>query len=460
MKKRVLLTAVLAVTVLFSACKPYVPNELSWLTESEEIMESLEEQSEESQMPMDELMDQIESANDAASNQENGTSEDAQSGAESSKNGSTAGSSSSQNSSSSGSSSTGGSSSSSGGSSSGGNSSSSGGGSSSTGGGSSSQTATMRGVWISYLELAEFAGSSQSAFTTKIASMMKKCKQEQLNTVFVQVRPFGDAIYPSKLFPWSRTVSGQTGKALSYDPLQIIVTQAKAQGLSVHAWINPYRLMDDTNMKKVDDSYAIGKWYQSSNRSNYMVNVNGTWWLKPGNTEARNLIVNGAKELLSNYAIDGIHIDDYFYAAFPSVYGDTTSQAKSYNTALVKALYQAVKSVRSSAQFGVSPAGGFLKNNSVPSSDINYLSTDLALWCRSSGYIDYVMPQIYWDYSHATQPFTMTIEKWKAFVTSSSVKLYIGLASYKYGDDIIDRQKADSVSGKASGWCLYRYAYM
>ena len=77
---------------------------------------------------------------------------------------------------------------------------------------------------------------------------MKTCKQKEINTVFVQVRPFGDAIYPSKLFPWSRTVSGQTGKALSYDPMQIIVAQARAQGLSVHAWINPYRLMIDANM--------------------------------------------------------------------------------------------------------------------------------------------------------------------------------------------------------------------
>lgn len=396
MKKRVLLAAVLAVTVLFGACKPYVPDELSWLMESGEIVDSIADQSEEPESVMGDLMNQIESANEAASESLSSTP-------------------------------------------------------------SIPQTAQMRGVWISYIELSSFAGSSQSTFTTKIASMMETCKQKEINTVFVQVRPFGDAIYPSKLFPWSRTVSGQTGKALSYDPMQIIVAQARAQGLSVHAWINPYRLMNDANMKLVDDSYAIGKWYNASNRSDYMVNVSGTWWLKPGNAEVRSLITAGAKELLTNYAIDGIHIDDYFYADAPSKYGDTTAQAKANNTALVKSLYQTVKSVRSSAQFGVSPAGGFRADSKLPASDTGYLSTDLALWCSKSGYIDYVMPQIYWDYAHTVQPFTMTLEKWKSFVTASSVKLYIGLAPYKYGSDIIERQKADSVSGKASGWCLYRY---
>lgn len=452
MKKRVLLAAVLAVTVLFGACKPYVPDELSWLMESGEIVDSIADQSEEPESVMGDLMNQIESANEAASESLSSTSDSASDTASSSDSSNESSGGSSSQSSSNGSSSQG----SSNGSSQGSSSKPSAGGSSSTP--SNPQTAQMRGVWISYIELSVFAGSSQSTFTSKIASMMKTCKQKGINTVFVQVRPFGDAIYPSKLFPWSRTVSGQTGKALSYDPMQIIVAQARAQGLSVHAWINPYRLMKDGDMQKVDQSYAIGKWYRASNRDDYMIKMSdGTWWLKPGNAEARSLITAGAKELLTNYAIDGIHIDDYFYAASPSVYGDTTAQAKSNNTALVKSLYQTVKSVRSSAQFGVSPAGGFRADSKLPASDTGYLSTDIALWCSKSGYIDYVMPQIYWDYAHTVQPFTMTLEKWKSFVTASSVKLYIGLAPYKYGSDIIERQKADSVSGKAAGWCLYRY---
>ncbi len=448
MKKRVLLAAVLAVTVLFGACKPYVPNELSWLVESGEIVEFVAEQSDESESAMEELMSRIESANDAASalssgadegmSEESSLSDSSKETSEGSSQGALGGSSQGDVSKP-----------------------QAGGGGSESSTSSKPQTAQMRGVWISYLELSAFAGSTQSTFTAKIASMMKTCKQKGINTVFVQVRPFGDAIYPSKLFPWSRTVSGQTGKSLSYDPMQIIVTQAKAQGLSVHAWINPYRLMKDGEMQKVDSSYAIGKWYRASNRSNYMIQMkDGTWWLKPGNAEARSLIAAGAKELLANYAIDGIHIDDYFYAASASVYGDTAAQAKANNTALVKSLYQTVKSVRSSAQFGVSPAGGFRKDSKLPASDTGYLSTDLALWCSKSGYIDYVMPQIYWDYQHETQPFTMTLEKWKSLVTAPSVKLYIGLAPYKYGSDIIEKQKADSVSGKASGWCLYRYNHI
>ncbi|MEG0693702.1 MAG: family 10 glycosylhydrolase [Oscillospiraceae bacterium] len=119
--------------------------------------------------------------------------------------------------------------------------------------------------------------------------------------------------------------------------------------------------------------------------------------------------------------------------------------------------------MNSSVKFGISPAGGFREKNSLPNSDITYLSTDLKLWCQNKGYIDYIMPQIYWGYDHATQPYTMTLDKWQNFVTEDSVALYIGLAPYKpeLNAAVIESQIKDiGESYKATGYCLFRYDHI
>ena len=317
----------------------------------------------------------------------------------------------------------------------------------------------LRGVWISYLEISKLAGSAEGVFHAQAAAMMQRGKEKGGNAVFVQVRPFGDAIYPSEVYPWSKTISGSAGTGLPYDPLAVLLEQAHAQGLAFHAWINPYRLMSSTDFSKVDASFRTAAWYQGDARSTYMYEVDGIWWLKPANDEAQALIADGVRELLSHYALDGIHLDDYFYAASPESLGETTVSAKANNTKLIKTLYDLTKELRPDALFGVSPAGGFRKDSTLPVSDTGTLSTDLALWCTKEGYLDYVMPQIYWDETHEIQPFTMTLQKWRAFVTEPSVRLYIGLASYRFDAATIQEQSQAAIE-EADGYCLYRYDYI
>ena len=317
----------------------------------------------------------------------------------------------------------------------------------------------LRGVWISYLEISKLAGSAGGVFHAQAAAMMQGGREKGGNAVFVQVRPFGDAIYPSEVYPWSKTISGSAGTGLPYDPLAVLLEQAHAQGLAFHAWINPYRLMSSTDFSKVDASFRTAAWYQGDARSTYMYEVDGIWWLKPANDEAQALIADGVRELLSHYALDGIHLDDYFYAASPESLGETTVSAKANNTKLIKTLYDLTKELRPDALFGVSPAGGFRKDSTLPVSDTGTLSTDLALWCTKEGYLDYVMPQIYWDETHEIQPFTMTLQKWRAFVTEPSVRLYIGLASYRFDAATIQEQSQAAIE-EADGYCLYRYDYI
>lgn len=323
----------------------------------------------------------------------------------------------------------------------------------------SNENEPLHGVWISYLELSKLAGSAEGVFHAQAAAMMQRVKESGGNAVFVQVRPFGDAIYPSSVYPWSKTVSGSAGSGLPYDPLAVLLEQAHVQGLAFHAWINPYRLMSGTDFSKIDGAFRTATWYNGNSRSNYMYEVNGIWWLKPSNSESQALIADGVRELLSNYAIDGIHLDDYFYAVSPESLGETTAAAKESNTRLIKTLHDLTKSIRPNALFGVSPAGGFRKDSTIPVSDTGALSTDLALWCREAGYLDYVMPQIYWDETHEIQPYTMTLEKWCAFVTEPTVQLYIGLASYRFDASVIEEQKKAALE-KADGFCLYRYDYI
>lgn len=321
----------------------------------------------------------------------------------------------------------------------------------------------MKAVWISFLEFQSFKGSSEQGFRNTISTYFDKSVGKGLNTVIVQVRPHGDSFYESDYYPWSKSVSGTMGQALSYDPVAIMVEEAHARKLSIHAWINPYRTMTDAEMALIDSSYPVKAWYESGNRSNYMVKVasDGRWWLKPGNAEVVQLIQNGVAEIVSKYNVDGVHIDDYFYGDKLTVYGDSKAQAQANTTALVKGIYSTVKAIKPSVLFGVSPMGGFREGNDLPASDLSYHSTDLKKWCQNPGYMDYLMPQVYWGYAHETQPFTMTLNKWQDFVTEPSVALYIGIAPSGLPASEIEEQVRDiNASYRATGYCLYRYEYM
>ena len=320
----------------------------------------------------------------------------------------------------------------------------------------------MKAVWLSFLEFQAFKGSSESGFQSKIDTIFDTIQAKGLNTVIVQVRPHGDSFYPSAYYPWSKCISGTMGVAVDYDPLEMMVEAAHRRGLQIHAWINPYRTMTDEEFATVDSSYPVKEWYEAPNREDYMVKVgtDSRWWLQPGNPEVQQLIINGATEIAQNYSVDGIHLDDYFYGTQVSAYGDSPAQAKENTSALVRGLYNGIKSVNGRVQFGISPAGGIAKNG-LPSSDQGYLSTDLARWCSEPGYLDYVMPQIYWEYNHATQPFLSTMMKWSELVTAPGVQLYIGLAPYKLSAGEIEAQVEDiAANASVSGYCLFRYDHI
>lgn len=296
----------------------------------------------------------------------------------------------------------------------------------------------VRGVWISYIELSSIlTGKSESQFTTNLRQMYTNCVNMGINTVYVHVRAHGDAYYPSQYFPWSKYVTGTIGKAPTFDPLEIMVREAHAQGLSFQAWINPYRIGSSSDIASVSTSYLTGNWYNTS-KGDRAVEVSGYYYLNPAYDEAIELIAAGAREIAANYDVDGVHIDDYFYPTTDASF-DSKAFAASGNSSLatfrmnncdktVKALYNAVKAGNSTALFGVAPQGN-IQNN------YTYMYADVKKWCSGSGYIDYIAPQIYFGFNNAYQPYEGVLTQWQEMVSGSGVKLIPGLAVYKIGNE-------------------------
>ena len=341
-------------------------------------------------------------------------------------------------------------------------------------------TGEWRAVWVSYLEWAGMDFSSEEAFRAGAAELMDNCLSIGLNTVIAQVRPFGDALYRSTLFPWSHLCTGVQGQDPGFDPLDVLITEAHSRGLSLEAWVNPYRLRSSAKMPP-----ALAE--------NNLANVHPEWvcavgeglYLNPAIPEAADYVVQGVAELVQNYAVDGIHFDDYFYpttdesidaAQFAaSGAGNLAAWRRENVTALVRAVHDTVKAADPTLRFGISPQGN-------PDNDENQQYSDVTGWLASGGgdaVVDYLCPQVYWGQGFALHngstrfAFENIVPAWLAYPRAEGVALYFGLGAYRVGvgdggsnENSLSgwstgRALADQVAflreQGAGGWALYRY---
>lgn len=289
-------------------------------------------------------------------------------------------------------------------------------------------------MWFTYMDYKDILkGKSESEFTKSISKRFDNAKEMGINTIYLHVRAFNDCYYHSEMFPVGEYYDS------GYDPLKIMINEAHRRGLSVHAWINPLRCQTDEQMKKLDGRYLIKKWYDDRDKNGtYIVDLSGRWYLNPAYSEVREYIADGAAEIVENYNIDGLHIDDYFYptseesfdaAAFAGSGGSDLDKWRLENiNTLVKSLYNTVKSKDPEILFGISPQGNI---------DSNYDSqyADVKKWMSESGYCDYITPQVYFGFENQNCPFRETVDKWKSMCVSSDVKLVIGICTYKIGSE-------------------------
>ena len=339
----------------------------------------------------------------------------------------------------------------------------------------------VRAVWFSYLEFETMLkGLGEEQFRQNISGAIGEVGDAGFHTVFVQVRPNGDALYDSDYFPWSYVASGAEGQDPGFDPLQVMIEEARARALRIEAWINPYRVRASGNDKPLSSENQAQKW--QSEGSDDVVSFSGGLYYNPASEKARELIVNGVREILLNYEVEGIHFDDYFYPTTEAAFDqDSYDRYKAEGgelslsnwrrenvNSLVQQVYRAVKETKSSAVFGISPQG----NNE---NNYNKQFIDVAKWLANEGYVDYICPQVYFGFENESAPFQRTVEEWDRMVKSDSVKLYIGIAPYKLGlqdqwagsgsnewigtrDLLCKMVEASREQESYGGFAMYRYA--
>lgn len=294
--------------------------------------------------------------------------------------------------------------------------------------------------WLSYMELSLVSGrNTRDAYTAYIDGIFDNMKKVGITDVFIQVRPFADAFYPSDIFPSSAYVASQQGGAMPFDVFGVITERAKMRNLSVHAWINPYRVSHGNDIKALSEKNPARLMYKEGINDDVTVTENGIYF-NPASEKVRKLIVDGARELLEKYDIKGIHIDDYFYfgncgdfdsrqySVYTSLGGnlDLPSWRRENVSTLLSTLYSAVKAFGQDKIFSVSPAGDIARCYNE-----NY--ADVYLWSREEGYCDMIIPQIYFGFENEKQPFSQCLEDWLALCRGGNVKLTVGLALYKAG---------------------------
>lgn len=297
----------------------------------------------------------------------------------------------------------------------------------------------VQGVWISFgdYKSAGLYDKSRTQFTANADSYFKKLKADGINTIYFHVVPCNDAIYPSKYLKWS---SYMFESAPDYDPLEILVDKAHKYKMSFHAWLNPYR-------KKMGVIY------------------------NPGSASSTNRILRITEEIIRDYDVDGIHFDDYFYPSRTKgaqFYKVPVSRRKQIINNMVKKVYKTVKNHDKKLLFGISPAGNIEYAES--------LGCDLKSWLSKKGYIDYIIPQIYWSDQYrlngkTVSMYTDRLDEWLE-INENDTPMFIGLALYRAGSrvssDLGWRRKNNNIVSqirqlkrkKCEGFVLFSSAYL
>lgn len=313
----------------------------------------------------------------------------------------------------------------------------------------------FRGAWIQCVN-GQFMNMGTKRMQDTLTYQLDKLKECGVNAIIFQVRPECDALYKSNYEPWSRFLTGAQGKAPNpyWDPLAWMIEQCHKRGMELHAWINPFRAKTKTTTSLSNNHIAI-------QHPELVFSYDGQLILNPGNPEARNYILKVVQDIVSRYDIDGLHIDDYFYP-YPSagqVIRDDAEFAK-YNNGIknrndwrrdnvnifIKELYETIHQTKPWVKFGISPFGIYRNKKSDPimGSQTNGLQNyddlyaDILMWVNN-GWVDYCVPQLYWEIGHKAADYETLIKWWNKY--AGKRHLYIG-------EDVIRTVKSSDLENR------------
>ncbi len=318
----------------------------------------------------------------------------------------------------------------------------------------------LTGVWISFSEVNKML-SSEDGFETEVDRAVQNCSELGMQNVYIHIRAYCDSLFESDYFPLL-----EEAKSYSGDAFELMLEKFHKAGIRVHAWINPYRVLtSSSDIEKLDKESPAYKWLKDDDDSNDInVCISNGIYLNPSSPEVQKLIIDGVRETVKKYAVDGIHFDDYFY---PTTSADF--DAESYNeyksstenplelgdwrranvNSLISGCYSAIKYINPEIEFSISPAASVEDN-------YDNLYADVKEWIKD-GYIDTVIPQLYFGFEYPINEFRFEVllNRWeKIAAQNNNVSLIIGLASYKIGtstepDNIEWQRDADILSREA-----------
>ena len=292
------------------------------------------------------------------------------------------------------------------------------------------QKREMRGAWIQCVN-GQFQGMGTEKMQQTLTYQLNELQKDGVNVIIFQVRPECDALYESKLEPWSRFLTGQQGKAPSpyWDPLKWMIDECHKRGMELHAWINPYRAKTKGTKMLAPNHISVRKPMNCFAYDELFI-------LNPGIAENRDYICEVAKDIVTRYDVDGIHMDDYFYPypvkgeSIPDdeLFYDNSNGLKNqkdwrrYNVNLfIEQFYKTVHAAKPWVKVGISPFGIYRnKRSSEIGSNTNGLQNyddlyaDILLWVNN-GWLDYCVPQIYWEIGNKAADYDTLIRWWNQY---------------------------------------------
>ncbi|MEU9302337.1 family 10 glycosylhydrolase [Streptomyces sp. NPDC048269] len=314
--------------------------------------------------------------------------------------------------------------------------------------------AEFRGMWIASVANVDWpseSGLSAQEQRAQLLGLLDTAVRRRLNAVILQVRPAADALWPSRLEPWSQWLTGEQGVDPGWDPLGTAVTEAHARGLELHAWFNPYRVANHTDLD------LLAPEHPARLHPDWTVEYGGKLFYNPGLPEVRLFVQEAMLDAVTRYPVDGVHWDDYFYPypvegeefddddAYEEHGADFRSRAdwRRHNTdTLVSEMSARLRQLRPAVRFGVSPFAVWRNADRDPLGSATRaglgtyddLYADTRKWVIE-GWIDYIVPQAYWQIGHPTADYADLVPWWARTVAGTKVQLYVGEALYRCDAD-------------------------
>jgi len=310
----------------------------------------------------------------------------------------------------------------------------------------------FRGVWVASVENIDWPSKPNLTVNqqkTELTQMLDAHQQAGINAIMLQIRPAADALYAKSREPWSKWLTGKQGQAPdpAYDPLEFAIAEAHKRGMELHAWFNPYRATNDSKFS------ALSPEHITRVKPDWFFTYGGIKLFNPGIPEVRDYIVKVFLDVVDNYDIDGVHLDDYFYpyqidgqhindAQTFGQYGKGFDDIKDWRRnnvdLLIKMLSDSIHKHKPHIKFGISPFGIWANKYQNPEgtdthggSSYYELFADSRKWVKE-GWVDYINPQLYWPIDDRSAPFNVLLDWWSD--NTFDRHLYIGMAAYRINE--------------------------